>query len=159
MICRPSRGSAVCHCGGERARVPCSASRPQEALFSHRPIVLKTDRDQISIITVTATANNTISMGSNIPRVAEHPVVVPATAPTDGRRLTAAVSCMNEPDTTLTRIQKNKERYKPVWDVVLNKYISRFSKPSLGEDVEDVPESDEDDGDEGAEEELEARDP
>lgn len=42
----------------------------------------------------------------------------------------------------LTRIQKNKERYKPLSKAVLDKYLGKFSKPKEGEDVEDVPESD-----------------
>ena len=98
MNCRPSRGvppvtvevSAV-----PASPVPRPARKRRRFAQTH---CSETDRDQYLSITVTATANNIISMGSNISRVAEDPG--PDTVPTGGHRLTAAESRMNEPDST-----------------------------------------------------------
>jgi hypothetical protein len=38
----------------------------------------------------------------------------------------------------LTRIQRNKARYTPPVSKVLDRYLTKFSKPTVGEDVEDV---------------------
>ena len=56
-------------------------------------------------------------MGSNISRVAEHPVSVTETAPTDGRRLTAAKLDMNESSSTpeLELPAPAERRHRPSW--------------------------------------------
>ena len=101
--CRPSRGvppvtvevSAV-----PASPVPCPARKRRRFAQTHYS---ETDRDQYLSITVTATANNIISMGSNISRVAEGPGPDTDTVPLGGHRLTAAESRMNEPDSTRQR--------------------------------------------------------
>lgn len=45
----------------------------------------------------------------------------------------------------LTRIQRNKSQCNPATSLVLSKYLDKFSKPKLGDDVTEVDESAEDD--------------
>ncbi|KAL1499877.1 hypothetical protein AB1Y20_012560 [Prymnesium parvum] len=54
----------------------------------------------------------------------------------------------------LTRIERNKAQCQPSAAQVLQKYLDKYSKPELGEDVEDVPPS-EDEADEQDDEESE----
>ena len=69
--------------------------------------------DQYLSITVTATANNIISMGSNISRVAEDPG--PDTVPTGGHRLTAAELSMNEPSPTIMKAKARPRHRTDAW--------------------------------------------